>query len=253
MDLKFLSKKKGIGYLSQNESSFSSVYFEVRKKEHRILTDKEVKRLPFMILSNPNAREWELRQKSTERFIKYLKTKPKNLQIIDIGCGNGWFTNLISEVSQNNNVIGLDVNSLELEQATRVFQKGNLQFIYGDIFQIESTLYNQFDIIILNASTQYFKNLGQVINQLRLFLRTNGEIHIIDSPFYKEEELLSAKKRTKGYYTGLGFPEMIQHYFHHTFDDIRDFEVLYYPKKGIINKLIEKKDSPFMWLKKSFV
>lgn len=253
MDLKFLFKKNGIGYLSQNENPFSSVYLEVRKKELRILSDNEVKKLPFMILSNPNAKEWKLRQKSSERFINYLKMKPKNLQIIDIGCGNGWFTNLISEVSQNNNVFGLDINILELEQATRVFKKGNLQFIYGDIFQFESTLFNLFDVIILNASIQYFKNLRQVMKQLRLFLKPNGEIHIIDSPFYSKEELLSAKKRTNGYYTGLGFPEMIEYYFHHTFDDIRDFEILYYPKQSVLKKFTREKDSPFYWLKKSFV
>lgn len=253
MDLKFLFKKKGVGYLSQNENPFSSVYFEVRKKEHRILTDKEVKRLPFMILSNPNAREWKLRQKSTERFIKYLKTKPKKLQIIDIGCGNGWFTNLISEVSQNNNVIGLDVNSLELEQAARVFKNENLQFVYGDVFQINLMFNDQFDIIILNASIQYFTDFNKIVERLKLFLKSEGEIHIIDSPFYKKEELPKAKNRTGNYYKQLGFPDMASYYFHHNIVDVSDFEILYKPKKHIWNTPFKGKDSPFYWLKKSFI
>ena len=251
MDLEFLHKKTGIGYLSKNENPFSSVYLDVRKKEHRILTDEDVKKLPLMVSSNPNHSEWKLRQKSSQRFIDYLKTKPEKLQILDIGCGNGWFTNSIAETSKSSDVIGLDINHMELEQAARVFQKGNLQFVYGDIFQIESKLCNQFDIITLNACIQYFSNFKALISKLISFSKPNGEIHIIDSPFYRKEELDKAKKRTKDYYTELGFPEMASNYFHHCFDDLEDFKILYNPKKNILIKLIRRKDSPFYWLKKS--
>jgi len=140
-----------------------------------------------------------------------------------------------------------------LEQAARVCQKENLQFIHGDIFQIGSKFYDQFDIITLNSSIQYFKNFGHVLKQLKLFLKPCGELHIIDSPFYNEHDILKAKKQTKIYYKRLGFPEMADYYYHHNISDVRDFEILYNPKQSVLKKFTREKDSPFYWLKKSFV
>lgn len=248
MAVDFLYREKGICYLTEKTTSFSKMYCEVRLKENRILTDIEVKKLPYILSSNLNANEWELRQKTSERFIKFLNTKPNNLHILDIGCGNGWFSNLMA--INNNKVRGLDINSLELEQAARVFNKKNLDFWYGDLFKCHVHFKNKFDIITLNASVQYFPNLNQLISQLKLFLKSTGEIHILDSPFYTKKELLKAVERTEKYYKTLGLPEMAEYYFHHTMEVVQGFEIIYAPKKSIITTIFVKKDSPFIWLRK---
>ncbi len=250
MDFEYIYEKNGLKYLTEEQTIFSDVYLAIREKENRILSDIEVLKLPLTSSKNNNSLEWKLRQKSANRFITYLKNKSEGLLILDIGCGNGWFSNLISDFSIKNQIIGLDINKEELEQATRVFNKENLQFVYGDIFDLKNIFFNKFDIICLNASIQYFSDFNKLITLLKQFLKINGEIHIIDSPFYEEKEIKKAKLRTELYYTNLGFLEMKKNYFHHKKTDIKDFIILYKPKGYIIRK-ISKKDTPFMWLKYS--
>ena len=242
MDFDSIKQKNNIYYLTEEKTSFSNVYLAVRKKENRILTDEDVKLLPYL-----KRNEWPFREQSTERFINYMASKEKSLKILEIGCGNGWFSNKIAGVSKKHSVIGLDVNSEELKQATRVFRKENLKFVYGNIFEIETIFHNQFDIIVLNGAVQYFQNFNRLFSTLVSFLKEHGEIHIIDSPFYTREKIDDAKSRTLAYYTKLGFPEMASNYFHHTITEIKEFEVLYRYKNKIINKVLIKKESPFSW------
>lgn len=250
MDLSTFKKQKGVSILSKVNTAFSDEYLSLRNKENRILTDYEVRLLPMISKENINYSEWKTRKETANRFINYLRTKNQKLTILDIGCGNGWFSNKINELKHN--VIGLDINMQELEQANRVFNqnsKNNIQFVYASVFQSNIPFSNKFDIITLNASVQYFPDFKLLMSNLKLFLKPNGEIHILDSPFYNVSEIKSAKKRTLDYYTNMGFPEMTENYFHHDEKLISNFEVLYQPKKAIFSKIFGKKDSPFLWLR----
>lgn len=242
MDLKFLKTHNNVNYLTEEKPEVSKTYLLVREKENRILEDSEIIKLP-----NVNFNEWPIRKKSAHRFLKYLKTKGNSLNILDLGCGNGWFSNQIASVSENNSVIGLDINSHELEQAARVFKRENLKFVYADIFQLQNEFKSTFDIITLNGVIQYFPDFNLLIKTLDTFLKSEGEIHIIDSPFYAENEIENAQKRTEVYYNNLGFPEMANSYYHHSKKHIEDFKILYKPKKSILKRFYTK-DSPFYWL-----
>ncbi len=243
-----IKKNKGIYYITEKQNQFSSIYIDVRKKEERVYNDDIIKQLPKVTKTHRYFIEWKLRQKSTKRIIEYLISKNKPLKVLDLGCGNGWFSNQLSLI-HNSEVFAVDVNDIELKQATRVFKKPNLKFIYADIFSSETDILQGFDIITVNSCIQYFDNLEGIINLLKSKLNQDGELHILDSPFYKLSEIATAKERTKTYYQKLGVPEMINHYFHHEIESVNDFEILYRPEKSIINTFLKKKDSPFMWLK----
>lgn len=249
MDLNSYKKINGVRIITKINTDFSKVYIALRKKENRVLNDVELKKLPFVSKENSNYNEWKVRQKTNQRFIKYLENKKASLTILDIGCGNGWFTNKMAIIG--NKVVGLDVNLEELEQARRVFTSKNLQFVYATIFKENLPFTNTFDVITLNACVQYFENFELLITTLKQFLKPTGEIHILDSPFYDASEVMNAKQRTMAYYTKIGFPEMAKFYFHHAKEKIKDFEVLYQPKPTLLNKFFGKKDTPFMWLKYS--
>lgn len=242
LDFSRITQQKGVFYLTPEDASFSTHYLAVREKEQRILTDAEVRKLPYL-----DRDEWPYRIKSTERFEAYIATKKTPQTILTIGCGNGWFSHKIAQVSAEHEVIGLDVNREELEQAARVFKNQNLHFIYADIFKVSEFFHGKFDMITLNGAIQYFEDFQGLIKLLQSFLTENGEIHIIDSPFYKTEEIAAAKERTKAYYTTLGVPEMTAHYHHHNIEFVTNFKVLYAYKKNILHKILGKKDSPFSW------
>lgn len=185
-----------------------------------------------------------MRRHSTRRFIKYLRRRKKPLEILEIGCGNGWLSaQLAMEPSWM--VTGMDINTEELGQAKRVFQKySNLNFIPGDLRQVK--LNSRFDVILFAASIQYFPFLAEIVGVASDYLKPGGEIHIIDTVFYAEEEVEAAMKRSESYYISLGYPEAARFYFHHTREElgITGSKILYDPRT-FMNKLFRK--NPFYW------
>jgi len=251
INLSKFSNDEGVYILSPVISKFVDIYLKVREKENRIYSDAELILLPFASSSNPHKNEWDLRAKSFLRFKEYLKTKKQNLNILDLGCGNGWFCGQFSK-SFNHHFYCVDVNLTELKQGRKLFNSECIYFIYADIFSLEIPT-SLFDIVTVNAAVQYFPDLNKLLNKLITLLSENGEVHILDSPFYSESEAVNAKKRTMGYYSSIGFSEMEEKYFHHTWDELSafKFEILYQPDslKNKIKRLLSLKDSPFPWIK----
>ncbi|MBQ4821770.1 methyltransferase domain-containing protein [Aquimarina sp. MMG016] len=241
-----IKKENGVYYLTQKRNDFSNLYIQVRDLEKRVYADQIVKQLPSVSKNHHYYDEWKLRQKSTQRIITYLKNLNRPIKILDLGCGNGWFSYQLSLIPDSE-VLGVDVNDIELEQAVRVFDKPNLHFIYADIFSEGVEILEDFDIVTVNSCIQYFEDLEHILSRLKSLLKEQGELHLLDSPFYKLNEIEPARKRTITYYQKLGVPEMVNHYFHHSFNKISEFEILYKHKKSILNKILGKKDSPFMW------
>ncbi len=201
------------------------LYLEVRRREGRVFPDEVVRALPFVSKSNPYAKEWAWRRRSFERFREklseswQLSESSARIRILDLGCGNGWLANWLAE-NPNWDVWAVDVNEEELAQGARLFGRANLRFVYAEILQ-GVLPGNHFDIIVLAASVQYFPDLENLIFSLKKCLKPGGEIHILDSPFYKNEEARKAAKwRTLEYYTQLGVPEMAAFYHHHLWADV---------------------------------
>lgn len=233
-------------------SDFEKYYLGVRKLEGRLLTDEEVKRLPSVSVTKANYQEWEVRRKSTERFLEYCKSRlSPNSRVLDIGCGNGWFSNQLYEVA-NSFILGLDVNAEELKQAQRCFGNENIHFCYLDIFS--GVLQSEaFDMITINSTLQYFSDPKPLISLCLSLLSGKGELHIIDSPFYRKSDVEAAQERTKKYYQSIDHDEMSRFYFHHPESVLDGYECswLYSPKKDQIKDAQSGKylDCPFPWVR----
>lgn len=224
---------------------FEDLYIAARKQEKRLYTDEQLSRLPDIDEVHPYHAEWRIRKHSSERLITYLERKRRDLKILEIGCGNGWLSARMAEIGDTS-VIGLDINHVEINQASRVFKKKNLQFIY-DTFNDNTFENEKFDVIVFAASLQYFPSLINVLKQAQAILNKRGEIHIIDTPFYDSEEASEAENRSRDYYASLGFPEMADYYYHHSISEFWGFKyrVLFNPH-SIINRLFKK--DPFYWI-----
>jgi|APIni6443716594_1056825.scaffolds.fasta_scaffold228295_2 ubiquinone/menaquinone biosynthesis C-methylase UbiE len=249
-EFKELKTINGVIRISEVDETFEKLYLQVRNKEKRIYTDDEVKLLPYASKRNPHKTEWALRTKSFLRFKKYLSQKESKLNILDLGCGNGWLTGQLSKEFEHN-YFCIDVNLMELEQAARAFENENIRFIYTNIFT-KIFQVNTFDLVIINSALQYFPLVAELMKELFFISKTYAEIHIIDTPFYHINEMMLAKNRTLKYYTSLGYPEMASKYFHHTLDEFKYLRYSYfYNPDSIKNKLsgfVFEADSPFPWI-----
>src|SRR5687767_2559429 len=121
---------------------FEEQYIRLRQKEGRLYTDEVVRQLPFVSRKDPFYREWRMRAQSAYRLHQYLQKKKRPLKILEVGCGNGWLSHLLSGIP-GAVVTGLDINRKELMQATRVFQKPTLCFIEGN-FRNEQLNFEKF-------------------------------------------------------------------------------------------------------------
>ena len=227
------------------DTAFGDLYIDVRNQEKRVLTDCQVMFLPDIEPTHIHYKEWQVRKRSAKRLIDYLKEKSKPLNILEIGCGNGWLSSMLLTI-KGSKVTGIDVNEPEIMQAKRLFKNERLDFICAG-FDPQMFSDQKFDVILFAASIQYFPSIKNILQDALSCLNRNGEIHIIDTNFYNPNQVEGAARRTEQYYSEMGYPEMAAYYFHHTVNDLKPFnyQLLFNPHR-LVNK-ISKKD-PFYWV-----
>lgn len=226
---------------------FEESYIALRKKEGTLYTDEEVQLLPLISKDHLHYKEWQVRRRSAQRLRHYLKQFKKPLKILEVGCGNGWLSNHLAQLS-GSTVTGIDINATELQQAVTVFgHQRNLKFIHGDIRE-GALSRGQFDIIVFAAAIHYFSSFSAIIGLTLQHLRANGEIHLIDSHFYTEKEASAAKLRTEKYYSAAAFPELSGFYFHHKFSDLHPFNYKVMLKPNYLRKILLRDNNPFSWI-----
>lgn len=233
--------------ISNGSATFDQLYLALRQKEGRLYSDADVATLPFIYETHPYHHEWVIRKHSLKALLSYIQRKNIFSTILEVGCGNGWLSARIA-AAVDAGVTGIDINTHEIEQAARVFKRiPDLDFINTSL-QSETLKDRKFDMILFAASIQYFPALNHVIQNAVEHLTLQGEVHIMDSPFYQPDEAVAASKRTREYFSSLGFGEMSRHYHHHRLCDLDKFQykILHHPNSWK-NKLSIKKN-PFYWI-----
>jgi 2-polyprenyl-3-methyl-5-hydroxy-6-metoxy-1,4-benzoquinol methylase len=110
------------------DKAFEQLYITLRNKEQRLYTDAQLLQLPNIAATHVHYQEWQVRKHSAVRLTGYLAKKGKTLNILEIGCGNGWLANKLAQIN-NATVTGIDINEVEIEQAKRVLGNDNLLFL----------------------------------------------------------------------------------------------------------------------------
>jgi SAM-dependent methyltransferase len=226
-------------------SKFEEAYIGLRKKENKLLSIAEIRSLPNLRSDHPDKKTWQRREKSVGRILDHLGRR-SSLKILEIGCGNGYLSAQIAK--RNHKVYGLDVNLFELRQAADAFGADNITWYCADI--LHDTLPDApFELIIFAASFHYFKDPVALIECCRQMLTANGEIHIFDSPFYSENEVVHAKQRSLDYFTASSAAPLSDFYSHNTLRVLQAYKprMLYKPRP-LLQRLLRIKDSPFPWL-----
>ncbi|XOV66540.1 MAG: class I SAM-dependent methyltransferase [Fluviicola sp.] len=231
---------KKVHFLTSADDTFEAQYKSVRDKEGRWLSDEAVKQLPKTNPQDPKADEWKKRAWMLNKFETYMSLA-STLNVLDIGCGNGWMTHRISNHCEN--ITGLDVGKEELEQAARCFGNENVQFVCCT----DWTLLPQgtFNLIYFAGSFHYFEPNKSFWDSLFSLLAPDGEIHILETQFYEPSDVDAARKRSDLYFQSLG--TSVSYYKHLSWDVLPyDHEVLYRP--DFKNKIFKKR-SPFPWIR----
>ena len=130
------------------------------------------KELPFNIYDNVDEATMNIKKNNPIKIyppLKKILSNENKLNILDVGCGAGWFANSISYFFNNVNVIGLDFNPVALDFANLVKNNLNLKtkFVEKDLFEINSE--NQFDLIsslgVLHHTNNCHEGLKKILSQ----------------------------------------------------------------------------------------
>lgn len=94
------------------------------------------------------------------------------IDILDIGCGTGYLTEQLLSCYPNARITAVDIASGMIEYAREKFKESNIEFLCLDIE--EAILNRKYDLIISNATFQWFNDMEGTIEKLGCMLKDNG-------------------------------------------------------------------------------
>ncbi len=132
--------------------------------------------------ANPNSEEilrWNIIQSYLENIKNQNNVKNKNIDILDLGCGRGWLTHLLSDYG---NVLGVEPVKPVVEYAKKLFP--SIKFICGTSKELlKETNFKKYDLIVASEVIEHIpdEKKGDFINDLYRLINKNGFL-IITTP-----------------------------------------------------------------------
>ncbi|TYQ15828.1 UNVERIFIED_CONTAM: malonyl-CoA O-methyltransferase [Acetivibrio alkalicellulosi] len=92
--------------------------------------------------------------------------------ILEIGCGTGYVTRLLLSNFNNAKITGLDIAPGMIDYVKSTVTSKNVDFICSDIEEINIT--KKYDLIVSNATFQWFNNLEKTLVKIVNLLKPGG-------------------------------------------------------------------------------
>jgi len=110
------------------------------------------------------------RQKPVEDLFKLINIR-EGMSVIDLGCGTGEITEMISNLLPGSTVLGID-SSFDMLTKAKERERPDLQFERGSIEDVS----REWDLIFSNASLQWVNNHDALIPKLFSHIRNDGQL-----------------------------------------------------------------------------
>jgi malonyl-CoA O-methyltransferase len=106
-----------------------------------------------------------------EELIEMVKNQNPS-EILDIGCGTGLLTQMLCEAFPKARITAVDIAPGMIEFIQKKLRAANVSFRCHDIEEID--FFSKYDLIISNATFQWFNSIGRTINKLYQSLSDKG-------------------------------------------------------------------------------
>ncbi len=175
---------------------FQKEYGDIRAREGRgAADDAYYLALPYEDLTGRNTWQWSIRGKTYRYFGSRVvprieRRAGRPLNILDIGCGNGWLSYRLTLRGHSCAAVDVIDNAWDglgatahylnhLERPFAVVQGEMDRLPFADA---------QFDIAIFNASFHYSTGYVATVREALRCLRPDGDLVILDTPYYHRDE-----------------------------------------------------------------
>ena len=106
---------------------------------------------------------------------------PAPCRVLDLACGDGYFTRLLSERNLNGETIGVDNSSAYLQEAQRLSgNNGHLQFQQADAYKLPFPD-DSFDLVWCGHSLHSLAYTHQLLCEVRRVLRPGGILALVET------------------------------------------------------------------------
>ncbi len=170
----------------------------------------------YLYTKKENASAYIANLHQTEEILKELKKFPKQLSILDVGCGDGTYTIAIEKNIHPKKIFGIDPAKNAISIAKK--NKSKVRFLEGNIYSLSKQFRkNQFEVAVIRGVLHHvydplnaLKEVSKVVDTV-IILEPNGFnpiLKIIEkiSPYHRKHEersywppLLASWIRSSGY------------------------------------------------------
>ena len=163
---------------------------ESNQTYYRLLTQNEADNKNSTATVQRPVRATAFKKKLVNEVLSLIKFR-RSLNVLDVGCGNGWLSyELATALKGNGRVVGIDVNETAVNQAQQglsTFKYNNVEFHILNVTEIPYR--DQFDYIICVNSFHHLNYKEKALNKIKSALSPFGEVILVeyngDSTFMK--------------------------------------------------------------------
>jgi 2-polyprenyl-3-methyl-5-hydroxy-6-metoxy-1,4-benzoquinol methylase len=120
------------------------------------------------------------KQRAQFIFKQILKYRP--ISVLDIGCGRGYYTNALANLSFVKKIVGLESEQKNLYIAEQNKPNQKVEYIKKDFYQWQTP--QKFDIIILSEVLEHLADEEFVLKKIFALLKADGKL-LISVPHLK--------------------------------------------------------------------
>jgi ubiquinone/menaquinone biosynthesis C-methylase UbiE len=140
-------------------------------------SDEYLEKDPYTVIENLNSSFHRRRLNCTVDLLKHSSFS-QNQKLLDLGCGQGHFTNSIKKHFPNCEVFGLDYSISAIDYAHSNFE--NIDFVVADAYHLPYPP-DFFDVIVLNNIWEHVFDPLNLLKSISRVLKTSGQL-IISTP-----------------------------------------------------------------------
>ncbi len=108
------------------------------------------------------------------RFREVKKISEKAESVLDVGCADGIFTNVIAKATNAKNIIGLDVVKTSINWARKHWANNKkMKFIVGDAHNLKFKS-NTFDAVYCLEALEHVVNPTKVLSEFKRVMKIGG-------------------------------------------------------------------------------
>ena len=147
------------------------------------------RQLPQVAPDDPQRAIWSLRAQHLRVFIQKVlrpleQMRQRPLKILDLGAGNGWLANRLSERGHSVAAVDISVDAKD-GLAALAHYRHHILPVQAD-FDSLPFMPGQADMALFNGAFHYTSDAAATLQEALRMIRPDGQVVLMDSPFYAD-------------------------------------------------------------------